>query len=128
MELELRALLQAGLPDIPPDRINWAQHPQDSSTSYIVLHLISTNQGHTMQGPDGLERSRVQIDCYARNFGDAMAMGRAVKAVLDFHRDGNILGIFFDDMRLPREAGTDVGDGIYNASLDFFINWRRPNG
>lgn len=134
MEPELRALLQAGLPDVPPDRINWGEHPQDNSRNYIVLHLISASEGRTMQGRDGLERSRVQIDCYATNFGAARQMARSVKGVLDFYRGGQFLGVFLDTIRLPRETppnrdgGTDAGDQLYNASLDFIVNWRNQHG
>lgn len=88
------------------------------------MHLISLNEGHTMQGPDGLQKIRVQVDCYAPNFGDAFDLAGRVKAALDFHRGGGFLGIFFDGMRLPREGGESKGGALYRASLDFLTHWR----
>lgn len=124
MEQELRTLLIAGLPTVPSTRINWGEQPQDEERPYVVMHLISMNEGHTMQGPDGLQQSRVQVDCYAPTFGDARSMAAAVKSALDFHRGGGFLGILFDGMRQTRESGDNAGEAIYRASLDFLTNWR----
>ena len=127
MEQALRALLLAGLPDMPASRISWGEHAQGAGRPYIVLHLISVTQDHHMQGPEALERSRVQVDCYAPTFGQVRSMAAAVKTALDFHSGGGFLGIFFAGMRQTRESG-DAGEAIYRASLDFLTNWRTSNG
>jgi len=127
MEQALRALLTSALPGVPATRINWGEHPQTAGRPYIVLHLISTNSGHHMQGPEALERSRVQVDCYAQTFAEARSMAAAVKAALDFHSGGSFLGILFDGMRQTRESG-DAGEAIFRISLDFLTNWRTSNG
>ena len=133
METALRALLVAGLPGMSAGRINWGEHPRDEARPYIVLHLISLTEGHTMQGPDGLERSRVQIDCYAPSFGQARELAGSVKSALDFRRDGGFRGIFFAGMRQSRESGYSRDDGgssgesLYRCSIDFIVNWRDDN-
>ena len=133
MEADLRALLLAGLSGMTVDRINWGESPQEITTDYIVLHLVSFQEGRTQQGPDGLEISRVQIDCYARSLGGARGMARSVQRALDFYRGGGFLGIFLDALRLPREdpthreGGRDAGQPLYHASLDFIVNWRSQN-
>ena len=81
-----------------------------------------------MQGPDGLETARVQIDAYAPSYKGATDTGRAVKALLHGHRSGGFRLIEFAGMRHLREAGEDADDGIYRASLDFLTHWRQPNG
>lgn len=124
MEQALRALLASALPHVPAKHINWGEHPQSAGRPYIVLHLISTISGHDMQGPEAMERSRVQVDCFARQFGDARALAAAVKGALDFHRGGRFLGILFDGLRTSREAPGDDGDALYRASQDFLVNWR----
>lgn len=128
METALRTLLMAGLPGVPALRVNWGEHPQDGGRPYVVLHLISVTQGHHMQGPEAMERSRVQVDCYAPSFGGAREMASAVKSALDFHRGGGFLGILFDGMRSTRESGDTPGDALYRVSLDFIVNWRTSNG
>lgn len=128
METALRALLIAGLPDMPASRINWGEAPQGEDRPYAVLHLISVNQGHHMQGPEALEQSRVQVDVYAPAFGEARSMASAVKAALDFHSGGNFLSIFFAGMRQSRETSETAGEPLHRASLDFMINWRTSNG
>ena len=47
MEQALRALLASALPHVPAAHINWGEHPQSMGRPYMVLHLISTNSGHT---------------------------------------------------------------------------------
>lgn len=128
MEEEFRALLLAGLPAVQSTRINWGQHLQMAGGPYLVIHLIAMSRGHTQQGPDRLERARVQVDCYAADFGTVNGIGRAVRDVLDFYRGGNFRGIFFDTMRQTRESGDTAGEAVYRASLDFLTHWRQPDG
>lgn len=127
MENELRDLLIAGLEGMTPSRVNWGQH-LNGSQPYLVLNLISLNEALTMQGPDGLETARVQIDCYDTVFEDAANTGRAVKALLHGYRGGGFRLIEFAGMRHLREAGENADDGIFRASLDFLTHWRQPNG
>lgn len=127
MEQEFRALLLAGLEGVPAARINWGQHLQMAGGPYLVLNLISLNEGRTMQGPDGLEQARVQVDCYALSYGEASSMGRRVKSLLDFYRGGGFRGIMFDAMRHLRESGDNAGEAVYRASLDFLTHWRDEN-
>lgn len=130
MEKVFRALLLAGFPEMSASRINWGEHPQGEDRPYIVLHLISLVEGHLMQGPDGLQRSRVQVDCYAPGFTEARELAGRVKTILDFHRSGRILGVFFSGLRMMREEGSNhslgnnSGEALYRASLDFMVNWR----
>ena len=127
METALRALLIAGLPGMSAGRINWSEHPRDEARPYITLHLISLTEGHTMQGPDGLERSRVQIDCYAPSFGQAREVAAGVKGFLNHYHGGGFRGVFFDSARTTRESGEDNAP-LYRCSLDFIVNWRDDNG
>ncbi|WP_277022254.1 tail completion protein gp17 [Paracoccus hibiscisoli] len=127
MEEALRALLIAGLQGMPSSRVNWGQHLAGVQP-YLVLNLISLNEGLTMQGPDGLETARVQIDAYAPTYKGASDAGRAVKALLHGHHGDGFQLIEFSGMRHMRETGDDADDGIYRASLDFLTHWRQPNG
>lgn len=128
MEQALRALLAARLPELSDARINWGEHPQDGGAPYVVMHLISVTRDAHMQGPGGMERSRVQIDCYGPTFGAARGLAGKVMGILDFHRAGGFRGILFAGMRQLRESGENAGEAIHRASLDFIVNWRDENG
>ena len=127
MEQELRALLIAGLQDVPVARINWGQHMATAGGPYVVLNLISLNEGLTMQGPDGLETSRVQMDVYAPTFGEANEMGRRLKSLLHGYQGDGFRLIQFDTMRHLRESGDNAGEAVYRASLDFLTHWRNDD-
>ena len=134
MEEALVALL-AGAPSVRAlcDRINWGEHPQrqdapgsDPADEWpgIVLHLVSDVGGHVLQGPSGPRRARVQVDCYAVTYGEAVHLARAVHAVLDGHRAGILMGVFHAGTRSGRE-GDDVAGQPFRRSLDFTIHYRR---
>lgn len=127
MEQELRALLISGLPDIGAARINWGEAPQGTIRPFVVLNLISDTEGTTMQGRDGLRKSRVQVDCYGPDYSTVAAMMAAVKDALHGYHGGGFQGIFFAGGRVPRE-GNDEASAIYRASLDFMTHWRPDNG
>lgn len=128
MEAEFRALLVAAMPDLGAERINWDEHPQDETGPYVVLTLVDMTQGHTQQGPDGLEQGRVQVDCWSPHSLGVRLMGHVVRTALDGHRGGGFQGIFFDGLRVARETDENGGEAIYRASLDFLTHWRENNG
>lgn len=119
---------------MPTERINWGQHMATAGGPYIVMHLISLNEGLTMQGRDGLETARVQIDVYALTFGTAIEMGRSLKSLLHGYQGGGFRLIQFSGMRSLREGGAgslqggaNGGEALYRASLDFITHWRNEN-
>lgn len=126
METDLRALVISGS-GIAAARVNWGQDPSDLRGSYIVLHLIDWLEGHTQQGPDGLNRSRVQVDCYGVTWAAARTLGGVVKAALDGYRGGVFRGIFGDGARQTREGGANAGEANWRFSQDFIVNWRADN-
>lgn len=129
MEQELRALLRssAAITGIVGGLIDWGESPQPGAARYIVLHLVSDNEGVTMQGRDGLRRSRVQVDCYGPDYATVAALMAAVKDTLHGYHGGGFQGIFFAGGRVPRE-GNNEASAIYRASLDFMTHWRPDNG
>lgn len=129
MEQELRALLRssAAVTGMVHGLVDWGESPQPGASRYIVLHLISDNEGVTMQGRDHLRQSRVQVNCYGPEYATAAALMAAVKDTLHGYRGGGFQGIFFAGGRVPRE-GNDEASAIYRASLDFFTHWRPEDG
>lgn len=125
MEEQFRAILLAssGVTALVGTRINWGAIPQGSSMPAIVLNTISQNNGHTMQGPDGLQEARVQVDIYGTTYGATKALSRAVLAALDGYSGGNFQGIFHAGTRDGREGGTNEADRPFRVSTDFMTQW-----
>lgn len=125
MEEAFRALLRASndVTAFSGDRINWGAHPQSHPWPAIVLTVISDGEGHTLGGPDGLSRARVQVDCYALTYAAAKTMSRAVRTALDGFRGGIFQGVFLAGVR----DGTDTSgsDRLFRSSLDFFAHYNR---
>lgn len=125
MEEELRALLRAttAVTDICGARINWVAHPQGQPYPAVVLGVVGDSEGHTLKGPDGLSKGRVQVDCYGDDYDAAKLLGRAVRASLDGYRGGNFSGVFLAGSREDREGGTNEANRPFRVSLDFLTNW-----
>lgn len=125
MEMDLRSLLQSAAPVtglVAESSINWIEQPQGALVPYIGLQLVSDSEGSTMQGPDGLRQSRVQVDCYAASYAGAARIAEAVKSVLHGHRGGGFRGVFFDGARSFREA--DEATSLHRISADYLTHWR----
>lgn len=109
---------------VPAARINWGAHPQGTGTPYIVLTVISDNEGLTMQGPDGLSQGRVQADVYAPTYGAAKLASRAVRDLLHGYRGGGFQLIEHAGSRDSREGGSNEAERLHRVSMDFMTHWR----
>lgn len=125
MEEDLRALLldDAAVAALAAE-VSWGEHPQGSALPGVVLTMISGAEGITMSGPDGLREARVQVDCWAEAYADALDLSRAVVAVLHGHRGAAFQGVFHLSTRDGREGGSNQADMPFRVSLDFDIFWR----
>lgn len=103
--------------------------PQGQENASIVYSRISGQGDHHMEGASGLNRTRMQIDCWATTAGAADLLARQVKERIDGYR-GSMLwgedspaeaivvqGIFFDS---EREDYDDVAK-MYRSSKDYLI-------
>lgn len=128
MQTELRALLLASsaVSDLVSDRVDWGVLRQGARRSAIVLHLIGHRQGVTQQGPDGLWRGRVQVDCIGADYVDAVAVAAAVTALLHGYSGGGFQLILLADQRDDYE--TEAQGRPFRISLDFLTNWSETNG
>ncbi|MEA5163099.1 DUF3168 domain-containing protein, partial [Cereibacter johrii] len=90
MEEDLRALLLGApaITELVGPRVNFGRHPQGEPLPALVLSTISDREGLTLSGPDGLQRARVQIDCWAASYGEAKRLSRAVRDLLHGHAGG----------------------------------------
>lgn len=130
MEEDLRTLLLAtsAITSICSTNINFGEHPQGTSTPYIVMYVIDDAEGTYLDdgpdgGPDGMSQGRVQIDCYARTYGEAKRLARAVRATVDGYKGGSFAAIFVDATRDFREGGTNEADRPFRVSVDILTHW-----
>ena len=122
MEEDFRALL-VGAPSVglSGTHVNFGTHPQGLRLPAIVLTVVDSGQGLTLDGPDGLWDGRVQVDCYGDHYDDAKRLSRAVISTLSGHSDDAFQGIFHVATRDTHETGAT--DRPFRVSLDFSTHW-----
>ncbi len=122
MEEEVRAVLlaDAGVSALSPTGIGWGEHSA-GGMPYIVLMTVSDGSLHVLREPSGTFEKRIQVDCYARTYGQMKVLCRAVIAALDGHQSGGIQSCFFIAGRDMLEP--DLG-AAHRGSLDFKLFYR----
>lgn len=113
-------------------RIYPVKAPQGETRPHIIYHKISGQGDHHMQGPSGLNRPRMQIDCWAKRSDVASQLALAVKARLDGLKEPipygsnspqdevEVIGAFFDSEREDYDKETE----LYLTSHDYLIWFR----
>lgn len=129
MEEALIALIldDGGVTHLMGTSVWWGRAPQ-ASTTYprVVLRKVSGIPDYHLQGPSGLEMSRVQVDCYGATYTSAKASARAVRAVLSGYRgavsgrrlQGGFIGAERD---LPNEEDASGAQNLFAVSFDVTI-------
>tara|TARA_R110002012_G_scaffold211426_1_gene382194 strand:+ start:2542 stop:2925 length:384 start_codon:yes stop_codon:yes gene_type:complete len=125
MEEQIRALLRSNVAVAShvAQRVNFGAHPQGQPLPAIVLNTVSDLEGVTLSGPSGLSAGRIQVDCYALQYGAAKLLSRAVKKALNGYSGDGIQGVFHAGSRDSREGGTNEADRPYRVSLDFTLTY-----
>lgn len=79
METALRARIMTAVPAVGT-RVYWGIRPQGSALPAIVLTTVSDNRSQHMKGFDTYQAKRVQVDCYATTYDQAVTLREAVIA------------------------------------------------
>lgn len=102
-------------------RIYPIKMPQGMDKPSLVYTRVSGQSGHHMQGRDGLVRSRMQIDAWAKTAPAASSLANLVKDALDGYSGdmGSVLvqGVFMDS---ERESYDDAVE-MYGVGRDYFL-------
>lgn len=124
MEETLAALLltDTAVAAIAGNRVNWSDRPQGSALPAVVLHRVSGGRDYHMAGPSGFVRSRVQADCWALTYKDAVQLSRAVRVALSGYSSGDMQGAFIEAERQSVEKEADGAQRFFRVSLDFMIS------
>lgn len=104
-------------------RIYPLKMPEGVKLTSVVYTRVSGHSEYTMQGPDALARSRMQIDAWATTAPAASALANAVKdAINGYHGTmGSVAvqGVFMAD---ERESYDDAVQ-MYGVSRDYFMHY-----
>lgn len=76
--LRKRLLDDAAVKAIVSTRVDWSLRPQGDPFPAIVLTLVSDDRSQNFGGFNGFRSSRVQIDCYAKDYPTAANLREAV--------------------------------------------------
>lgn len=98
--------------------------PQATTGASIVYNRISGQGDHHMQGPSGLARVRMQIDCWAPSHDTSTSLADIVKEAIDGYQGmmGSVFvqGVFFDG---ERDLDFDDATKFYGVSRDYMITY-----
>lgn len=106
--------------------IDWIERPE--TLACITLQDISAGRLYAHDGAAGLANPLVQIDCWARTYGAAKLIARAV--ITEMEQSATVSSIAFDEAFLEASRAMDpedLGGGIkvFRQSLDFSV-WFKP--
>jgi hypothetical protein len=106
-------------------RCSHLERNQGEPLPALILTRIGGARDTAHDGPTGLVRSRLQVDCYGVTLVQSWTLSRAVRARISgkrFTSDGLTFdGVFLDDERQSSEAATSEGVRVFRTSLDFTI-------
>lgn len=127
MEEALRAALlaDAGVAALVGTRAYWRERAQTSPTPAIVLHNITGRPDYTMEGRSGLTSYLVQVNCVGDTTDDALALRRAVEAVVDTLRAAPLQALIERtyDLPTPSDGGAQQLPVTKTSCLDLRV-WR----
>lgn len=127
----LTALLLAepGIAAQTENRIHWRRLPASvSGRPYINLQAASGRLDYHLEGPSGLEFTRVQADCWADNAMGAKLLSRSlIYAVSEM--PGVTAGIDIQSAHVAtiRDGGADIAAGaeaLFSVSVDISFAWK----
>ena len=106
-------------------RLHWNRVPQGTDLPYVRLQTVSAPNERILTGYRGAQRERVQVDCFAKSWGEARAIARAIKNAMA--EPATLDGVRFGKCGAngPRDGGEDTtAQGyIHRASLDLFVEY-----
>lgn len=89
-------------------------HPLDRSVAYpnVSYTRVGTTFLHTLAGNSGLDRVRMQVDCWAENYADAKTLSAQVRALMQAA----------SFKALPEEERDEESgiEGVYRVTTDYY--------
>jgi hypothetical protein len=121
MEKALRARIMAAAP-AAGTRVYWGIRPQGSALPAIVLTTVSDNRSQHMKGFDTYQAKRVQIDCYAGTYEQAVDLREAVISGVVPEAEQGVTRFLRSFVNNTMSRGEDTTNGfVYRQMLDLTI-------
>ena len=97
--------------------------PQNTASPFISFFVVSTTPVDTKDRPSQIDEVRVQIDVWARTYGQAEDIHGIVRTALDAYPIGTLVnGIFLDGIRYDTERDDmEEETDLYRRSADYMI-------
>jgi hypothetical protein len=120
-------LASAGLTALVGNRIDWASRVAGSPTPSVVLTVVSVDRDYHGRGASGLVATRVQVDCWAKDYSASLAVSREIRTLLNGYRGpmgaAQVQGTFLASERQSFEQGSG-GEDFYRVSIDIFLHYQ----
>lgn len=123
MEQHLRSLLLARteVSALVGERVDWGLRPQGDPAPAICLTVIFDGPvDHSLDGP-GISRARIQVDSFARSYGEAKAIGSAVRTMLDGYSDAVLTSCLLAGARDLQDGDADLR--MHYVSADYLLTY-----
>lgn len=75
------------------ERVYPVSLPQTAVLPAVTYQRVFGTEGITHQGPSGLERTRIQFDCWATTYAEATALAEAVTDALRVYPEARIANV-----------------------------------
>lgn len=112
----LRTLLDdAGLSALVGSKVFALVIPQGTKLPCITFQRIGGSPANTLSGASGLEEIDLQIDVWAKNYGEAKAIAKAVRAAMP--PGGDVFGAHLIEDQDLYEDGTNY----FRVSMEYKV-------
>lgn len=127
-EAIIQKLLEANsVTAIASTRIYPGLRLQSSELPSVIINTISSDPSYSDDGYDGIDESRIQIDCIGDTYSSAKNLARAVVLELGAF-SGNVSGVKFyyitlDTQKDTTDAGVGGSEYLFRTTLDFAVTF-----
>lgn len=103
-------------------RINWTRRAQGDRGNAIRMQRVGGERPRHLKGFQDGRPTRVQFDCFAATYADAVAMAEAVTAAFDQPVTVGGVRMVLQEASDPLDLGDDTKDGfLHRQSVDLTI-------
>lgn len=106
-------------------RISWSERPRRQPLPAIVLQVIDNIPDYVYSGPSGIAQARVQADCWAKTYREAVALSEAFASAVSGFRgtvaDTIFYGIFIESTRDLPDDSVPPEELLHRISIDLQV-------
>jgi len=100
-----RLAATTGVTSLVGTRIYPMQAPQTAALPLVTYQRISTVRAGSLRGSGGLADPRIQVDCWAENYGAVKALADQVRRALDGYAAPGVVALILGEHDLLDDEG-----------------------